>query len=59
MPLLPILEIPHPTLRMRAKKIRSIDKKALKLAYDMVDTMRDAGGVGLAANQVGELVRII
>ena len=59
MPLLPILEIPHPTLRMRAKKIRSIDKKALRLAYDMVDTMRDAGGVGLAANQVGELVRII
>ena len=44
---------------MRAKKIRSIDKKALRLAYDMVDTMRDAGGVGLAANQVGELVRII
>ena len=42
MPLLPILEIPHPTLRMRAKKIRSIDKKALRLAYDMVDTMRDA-----------------
>ena len=59
MPILPILEIPHPTLRMRAKKIRSIDKKALRLAYDMVDTMRDAGGVGLAANQVGELVRII
>ena len=59
MPVLPILEIPHPTLRMRAKKVRSIDKKTLKLAHDMVDTMRDAGGVGLAANQVGELVRII
>ncbi len=31
----------------------------LRLAYDMVDTMRNADGVGLAANQVGELRRII
>ena len=31
----------------------------MKLAYDMVDTMLEAGGVGLAANQVGELRRII
>ena len=30
-----------------------------RLAYDMVDTMHEAGGVGLAANQVGELWRII
>lgn len=56
---LPILEIPHPTLRKRAKKVRAIDNRMLRLAYDMVDTMRYAGGVGLAANQVGELWRII
>ena len=31
----------------------------MKLAHDMVDTMHEAGGVGLAANQVGELRRII
>jgi peptide deformylase len=31
----------------------------LKLAFDMVDTMEEAGGVGLAANQVGELQRLI
>lgn len=31
----------------------------LTLAYDMVDTMRKAEGVGLAANQVGELLRVI
>ena len=54
-----ILEIPHPILRQRARKIRRIDKQVLQLAYDMVDTMRDAGGVGLAANQVGELRRLI
>ena len=54
-----ILEIPHPLLRQRARKVRRVDKKLLELAYDMVETMRDAGGVGLAANQVGELRRLI
>jgi len=54
-----ILEIPHPMLRQRARKVRRIDKRILQLAYDMVDTMREAGGVGLAANQVGELRRLI
>ena len=56
---LPILEIPHPILRQKAKRVRSIDKKMLKIAYDMVDTMHDAGGIGLAANQIGKLWRII
>ena len=59
MSLLPILELPHPLLRKRARKVRSVDKKLLKLAFDMVDTMDNAGGVGLAANQVGELQRLI
>ena len=59
MSILPILEIPHPILRKKAKRVRSITKKGLNLAYDMVDTMREAGGIGLAANQVGELWRII
>lgn len=54
-----ILEIPHPILRQKAKKVRNIDKEILKIAYNMVDTLRDAGGVGLAANQIGELWRII
>ena len=54
-----ILQIPHPTLRQRARKVRAIDDAVLRLAYDMVETMRDAQGVGLAANQVGELRRVI
>ncbi len=54
-----ILQLPHPALRQRARKVRSIDKSVLTLAYDMVDTMRKAEGVGLAANQVGELLRVI
>ena len=59
MPAVPILELPHPKLRQRARKIRRIDKDVLKIAYDMVDTMREAGGLGLAANQIGVLRRII
>jgi len=55
----PILELPHPALRQRAKKIRKIDSSVLRLAYDMVDTMMDAGGVGLAANQIGVPRRVI
>ena len=55
----PILELPHPKLRQRARKIRRIEKNVLKIAYDMVDTLREAGGVGLAANQIGVLRRII
>ena len=54
-----ILELPHPKLRQRARKIRRIDKDVLKIAYDMVDAMHEAGGVGLAANQIGVLRRII
>ena len=59
MPLLPILELPHPVLRQRARKIRKIDSSVLQLANDMVETMRDAPGIGLAANQVGVLKRLI
>ena len=59
MPVVPILEIPHPILRKRATKIRKIDKSILNTAYDMVDTLQASGGVGLAANQIGNLKRII
>ena len=54
-----ILQIPHPLLRQKARRVRSIDDDVLRLAYDMVETMRDASGIGLAANQVGELRRVI
>ena len=40
-------------LRQRARKIRRVDAAVLALLDNMVDTMRDAGGVGLAAPQVG------
>ena len=59
MAVLSIRELPHPALRRRARKVRRIDSSVLRLAYDMVDTMREARGVGLAANQVGALRRVI
>ena len=59
MPVRRILEIPHPALRKRARKVRNIDSSTLRLAYDMVDTMQEERGVGLAANQVGVLKRVI
>ncbi len=59
MAVLHILELPHPALRKRAKKIKGIDDTVLRLAYDMVDTMRQAFGAGLAANQVGVQQRLI
>ena len=55
----PILEFPHMMLRQRAKKVRKIDKSVQRLADDMIDTLHYAGGVGLAANQVGVLRRLI
>ena len=54
-----ILQIPHPLLRQRGGRVRALNDDVLRLAYDMVDTMRNANGIGLAANQVGELWRVI
>ncbi len=48
-----------PVLRQKAKKVRTIDASIQTLIDDMIETMRDAPGVGLAANQVGVLLRVI
>ena len=55
----PILEFPHKALRQKARKVRKIDTSVLSLVDDMLDTLEDVGGVGLAANQVGVLRRVI
>ena len=48
-----ILTAEEPILRERAKKVTSFDPSLGRLLDDMLETMRDAPGVGLAANQVG------
>jgi len=59
MPLLPILTLEKPVLRARARKVRSVSPALRKLIGDMIDTMRAAPGVGLAAPQVGVSQRVI
>ena len=47
------------TLRKVCRPVENITPRVLQLLDDMVDTMRDAGGVGLAGPQVGVLRRIV
>jgi peptide deformylase len=56
---LKILTYPDPILRTRAEEISDIDGGLVELADNMIITMHDAPGIGLAANQVGALKRII
>ena len=59
MALLPIVKVPDPVLRRKTKKIKKIDASVQKLIDDMIETMYDAPGVGLAANQVGVSKRLM
>ncbi len=53
-----IVQYGHPVLRQRCRTITEIDDSILHLVADMLDTMVDANGVGLAAPQVGEDLRL-
>ncbi len=53
-----ILTVDHPMLRKKCLKIQRLDASLQKLVDDLIDTMREAGGVGLAAPQVGVPVRL-
>lgn len=55
---LPIRIFGDPVLRERASEVTTFDDRLARLAEDMLETMRAAGGVGLAANQVGVLRRL-
>jgi len=59
MPELPILLYPDPVLRETCQNVEEIDERIRVLAADMVETVHAAPGVGLAASQVGERVRLI
>ena len=54
-----IVTTPDPVLRRKAHKIMSFDKDLQVLIDDMIETVRDAPGVGLAAPQVGVSERLI
>lgn len=50
--------VPDPILREKAKKLGKIPTNMKKLVLDMVETMYDEHGVGLAANQIGSLQKV-
>jgi len=55
---LPILKYGDARLRAKGKRIEEIDETIRELASDMLETMRAANGVGLAAQQVGEALQL-
>lgn len=59
MALLKIYTFPDPILKQKAEPVTDFDAELEALAKDMTQTMYDAPGVGLAANQVGVLKRIL
>ena len=59
MAILDIVTLPQAILRHKAHKVSDFGPDFQNLADDMIDTMRQAPGVGLAAPQVGESFRLI
>jgi peptide deformylase len=56
---LPIRIIPDPVLRQKAKPVTAVDKRIARFMDDMLESMYKGHGIGLAANQVGSLERVI
>ena len=54
-----IVTLPEPVLRRKARPVTKFDKDLQTLIDDMIETMREAPGVGLAAPQVGVPERVI
>ncbi len=59
MPVLPIITLPDPLLRTRSDPIERVDDALRRLADDMLETMYDAPGIGLAAVQVAVPRRLL
>lgn len=56
--ILPIVQYGHPVLRQKGARVESITPEIRRLIADMIDTMNDASGVGLAAQQVGQALQL-
>jgi len=59
MALLPILTAPDPRLKQKAVTVEKVDDSIRRLMDDMLETMYDAPGIGLAAPQIGVSKRVI
>ena len=59
MAVLPIVEVPDQRLRTACPPVAQVDDATRALVRDMIETMYDARGIGLAAPQVGMMTRVI
>lgn len=59
MAVLEVLKAGNPVLKEKSLPVAEIDKKMRRLLDDMTDTMKKYDGVGLAAPQVGKLIRVV
>jgi peptide deformylase len=55
---LPIVHFNSPVLRKKGVKVEKFDAALAQLAKDMVDTMHEAHGIGLAAQQIGQAIQL-
>ncbi len=55
----PIVKYPEPVLEEKTREVESFDEELRQLATDMLETMYAAPGIGLAAPQVGESIRLL
>jgi len=55
----PIVQLGDPVLRQTAKKVHRVDEPVKRLIEDMIDSLRAATGIGLAAPQMGVPLRVI
>jgi peptide deformylase len=54
-----IITIENPILRQKAKRVTRFDASIKRLVEDMIETMHDANGVGLAAPQIAQSLRVL
>jgi peptide deformylase len=59
MPIRPIITAPDPRLKVKARPVDKVDDDIRRLMDDMLSIMYAAPGIGLAAPQVGEAVRVV
>jgi peptide deformylase len=59
MALRPVLQFPDPLLKRTSKPVAAVTDEIRRLAADMIEVMYDEPGIGLAAPQVGEAIRLI
>lgn len=59
MTVMTVLEVPDPRLRLVAKSVETVDDSIRTLVADMIETMYDSNGIGLAATQVGVQKRVL